>query len=214
MWISPVILEGRFARLEPLVVEHAADLLAAAVRELFRFTPQAPKEWSVAGFEADIRRVNALAGVVAFAVRAAGENGQGVWGPVIGRTTYMEITPESRGVEIGRTWISRQHQGTKVNPQIKYLMLRHAFEELSPTAIRVQLTTGHLNMHSQRAIEKLGAKKEGVLRKHRIVPSSADPASAPMVRDTVMYSITDDEWAGVKRGLEERMGEGEGTSDE
>ena len=191
MWVEPVTLEGRAVRVEPLELRHAPGLLAAADPELFRFTPQGPAEWSVAGFEADIRKVTALADVVAFAMVHVRT------GAVIGRTTYMDIRPPNRGLEIGRTWIARPHQGTGVNPEVKYLMLRHAFETLG--AIRVQFTTGGNNLHSQGAIAKLGAVREGVLRKQRILPDGTH-------RDTVYYSILDSEWPGVKRALEARLG--------
>ena len=118
----------------------------------------------------------------------------------------MDIQPESRGVEIGRTWIARAHQGTRVNPELKLLMLRHAFEELSPTSIRVQLTTGGTNLHSQTAIAKLGAIREGTLRHNRIVPAGPDPAGPTMRRDTVYYSILESEWPDVKARLIARIG--------
>ena len=200
MWIQPLTLRGTIARLEPLEARHAPDLLAAADPELFRYTPQFPPEWSVAGFEQDIVRVNSLANVVAFAIILNETN------RAVGRTTYMEIRPEARNVEIGRTWISRAYQGTRINPEIKYLMLRHAFETLSPTAIRVDLRTGGNNLHSQAAITKLGAVREATLRKHRIVPDGPSADCPPVIRDTVIFSILDDEWPAVKRGLENRMG--------
>jgi ribosomal-protein-alanine N-acetyltransferase len=193
MWVEPVTLSGRVVRLEPLEVRHAQGLFEAAEPELFVHTPQAPKEWSAAGFEADVRRVNSLPGVVAFAMVHVAT------GRVVGRTTYMDIQPDDRGLEIGRTWIARPHQGTAVNPEVKLLMLRHAFETLAPPAIRVQFTTALSNLHSQRAIAKLGAVREGVLRRNRILPSG-------LPRDTVYYSIIAEEWAGVRRGLEERLG--------
>ena len=84
-------------------------------------------------------------------------------------------------------------------------MLRHAFEALSPPALRVQFTTDESNQHSRRAIEKLGAVREGVLRRHRIVPGGPDPASAARVRNTVVYSVIADEWARVRKGLEARL---------
>jgi len=205
-WIEPVVMQGRVARLEPLVPEHAAELLAAADAELFRFTPQAPAEWSVAGFEAEIRHVLSIPGVVPFAVRHI------FTGRVAGRTTYMEINPQHRGVEIGRTWLARSHHGTTVNPEIKYLMLRHAFEVLIPVALRVQFTTDESNLHSRKAIEKLGAVREGVLRQHRIVPTGPDPASPKRVRNTVVYSVVADEWARVKVGLEARIGWSENSA--
>lgn len=162
---------------------------------------QAPAQWSVRGFEAEFEKVMALPGVVAFAiVLCDGPNA----GRAIGRTTYMDIKPEHRGVEIGRTWICRAYHGTRVNPEAKYLMLRHAFESLAPTAIRVQFTTNGTNLHSQTAISKLGAVREGVLRKARIMPPALD-RTEPAIRDWVYYSILDDEWPRVKERLEARL---------
>ena len=106
-WIEPVTLEGKVVRLEPLEPRHAPGMFAAADPELFRFTPQYPKEWSVAGFEQQIRDLNALSDVVALAVIHRET------GALIGRSTFMDIKPQHRGVEIGRTWISRPHQGTR-----------------------------------------------------------------------------------------------------
>ena len=200
MWIEPVTLRGRVVRMEPLKVDHAADLLAAADPELFRYTPQFPDEWSITGFESEIERVTSLSDVVALAIIHA-ETGR-----AIGRSTFMDIKPDHRGVEIGRTWIGRAYHGTKVNPEIKYLMLRHAFEHLSPTAIRVQFTTGGGNLHSQTAIAKLGAVREGVLRRNKIVPDGPSPTDPKIMRDTVYFSILAEEWPRVKAGLEERMG--------
>jgi len=205
-WVTPRVLEcpgiARMVRLEPLERRHAPELFAAADKELFRHTMQAPPEWSVRGFEEEMEKVKALPGVVAFAiVKAEGEDA----GKAIGRTTYMDIRPEHRGLEIGRTWISRKYHGTRVNPEIKYMMLRHAFEGLSPRAIRVQITTNGTNLHSQHAIAKLGAVKEGVLRKSRIMPPVLDRTET-LVRDWVIFSVLDEEWAGVKAGLERRLG--------
>lgn len=199
-WIEPVTLRGRVVRLEPLETRHAADLSAAADAELFRYTPQAPPELSVAGFEGQIARLRLVPNVVALAI-VLEETGR-----AIGRSTYMDIQPEHRGVEIGRTWIGRAYQGAKVNPEIKYLMLSHAFERLTPTAIRVQFTTGATNVHSQAAIAKLGAVREGVLRKNRIVPGGPDPNEPKITRDSVYYSILAEEWPRVKARLEERIG--------
>src|SRR4029453_5769932 len=99
-------------------------------------------------------------------------------------STYMEIRPPHKGLEIGNTWISRPHQGTRINPEMKLLMLRHAFETLG--AVRVQLKTGHTNLHSQRAIAKLGATREGTLRNHMIEPDGR-------YRDTRVFSNHTDE---------------------
>lgn len=204
-WIQPTTLECtgivRTIRLVPLNACHAGAVFPLADPELFRHSMQAPSEWSVGGFEAEFEKVSTMPGVVAFAiVLSAGKDA----GQVIGRTTYMDIRPEHRGVEIGRTWIARAYHGTRVNPEAKYLMLRHAFEGLSPTAIRVQFTTNGTNLHSQTAIAKLGAVKEGILRKARIMPPGLD-RTEPAVRDWVHYSIVDDEWQGVRAQLEQRL---------
>lgn len=192
----------RTIRLEPLTLAHAPDLLRIADRDLFTHTRQAPTSWSVRGFEEELGSVLELADVVAYAiVPLSGPEA----GRAIGRTTFMDIKAEHRGLEIGRTWIGRAYHGTRVNPEAKYLMLRHAFEVLSPTAIRVQITTNGTNVHSQRAISKLGAVKEGVLRKARVMPPALDRAET-LVRDWVIYSVLEEEWGGVKAGLEERLG--------
>lgn len=192
MWISPITLDGRFVRLEPLQAHHATGLLAAADQDLFRFTPQGPDEWSVDGFQRDIDRLNALPDVVAFAIVNLARN------LVLGRTTYMDIQAQHRGLEIGRTWISRSCHGTVVNPEAKYLMLRHAFEDRG--AIRVAFKTGVDNIHSQRAIAKLGCMREGVLRQDRILPNGRS-------RDSAVFSIVDHEWPSIKAKLETRIAE-------
>ncbi len=207
-WVARTTLQlpgiARTIRLVPLEPRHAPDLLTVADPELFRHTMQAPAEWSVRGFELEIEKVNALPGVVAFAIVLAERSGSLNAGHAIGRSTFMDIKPEHRGLEIGRTWIGRAFHGTRVNPEAKYLMLRHAFESLAPTAIRVQLTTNGTNTHSQNAIAKLGAVREGVLRKARILPPSLDrPQTA--VRDWVHFSIIDDEWPKIRDGLEARL---------
>ncbi len=114
-----------------------------------------------------------------------------------GATAYLDIRPANRGLEIGRTWIGLAHQGTRVNPESKYLLLRHAFEVLG--AVRVQLKTDLRNDRSQRAIERLGAQREGVLRK---LQCRADGT----FRDTVIYALTDDDWPAARSRLEERLG--------
>ena len=204
-WVRPTVLAdhalARSVRLEPLTPAHAPDLFACADPELFRHTMQAPQEWSVRGFEQELEKVIALPAVVPFAIIATFGDHRG---RAIGRTTFMDIKPEHRGLEIGRTWIARAFHGTRVNPEAKYLMLRHAFEALSPTAIRVQLTTNGTNLHSQAAIAKLGAVREGVLRHARIMPPALDRVG-PEPRDWVIFSILAAEWEGVKRRLEERL---------
>jgi RimJ/RimL family protein N-acetyltransferase len=189
-WVQPVTLRGRVVTLEPLAPHHAPGLLAAATPDLFRFTAQAPDEWSLAGFERNIVKFTAIPDLVPFAV-IHNESRQ-----VIGRSTYMEIRPAHRGLEIGNTWIAKAHHGTRVNPEMKLLMMTHAFETLG--AIRIQYKTGHTNLHSQTAIAKLGAVREGLLRNHMIEPSGN-------YRHTVVFSITIDEWPAAKQKLQARL---------
>ena len=116
-------------------------------------------------------------------------------GGCAGSTRYGDIRTPHRGLEIGWTWLHPRWYGSGVNRRMKRLMLAHAFEDLG--MLRVQIKTDGRNLRSQRAIEKLGAAREGVLRKHMVLPDGH-------VRDTVMYSITDTEWLGVRAGLDER----------
>ena len=115
---------------------------------------------------------------------------------VVGSTRYMDIQTKSKGAEIGWTWYTKSVWGTVVNPECKFLLLRHAFEDWR--AIRVQLKTDNNNLHSQKAILKLGAKFEGRLRNHRFRRDGS-------IRDTMMYSITSEEWPIVKEGLSRRI---------
>jgi RimJ/RimL family protein N-acetyltransferase len=117
-------------------------------------------------------------------------------GRVAGATRYLNIMPRDRGLEIGGTWYGVDFQRTAVNTECKYLLLRHAFESLG--AIRVQLKTDLRNVRSQKAMERIGAKKEGILRNHMILPDGR-------YRDSVFYSILDSEWGEVKKNLEQMM---------
>ncbi|MEW5720283.1 MAG: GNAT family protein, partial [Chloroflexota bacterium] len=112
----------------------------------------------------------------------------------VGMTAYLDIHAKDRWLEIGGTWLTPDAQRTAINAECKYLLLRHAFETLG--CVRVQLKTDARNVRSQRAIERLGAVKEGVLRKHMLTRGGYQ-------RDTVMYSIVDTEWRAVKARLEE-----------
>ena len=190
MIVQPIVLEGRLVCLEPLAYPHAIGLLQHATPEIFRYHATQP-EISMRGFKKQIDQLNKLPDYLPFAI-VHKETGK-----TIGMTCYLDIRLAHRGLEIGSTWIGLAHQGTAVNPECKYLLLRHAFEALA--ALRVQLKTDLRNLQSQRAIEKLGALREGVLRKHMIV-------SDGHIRDTVMYSITYEDWPLVKEGLEARLG--------
>jgi RimJ/RimL family protein N-acetyltransferase len=117
-------------------------------------------------------------------------------GRAVGSTRYLDYRPADRGVEIGWTWYSQAHQGTAVNPESKLLLLRHAFDTLG--CMRVQFKTDSRNLRSRAAIAKLGAKEEGTLRKHMLVRGST-------IRDSVYFSILDDEWPAVQTSLAARI---------
>jgi hypothetical protein len=194
-WIPAVALEGRLVRLELLEARHAPDLLAAFDAELYRHMVGAAPEMTLAGFERDIERMRALPTDIPYAIvlRSTGR--------AIGRTAFREVSPLRRGLEIGRTWVGRAWHGKGVNPEAKYLMLRHAFESASPPAQRVAFWTNVTNVHSQGAMTKLGATREGRLRRF-----AADPQRPEMIpKDIVVYSIIAEEWPGVKARLEARI---------
>ena len=189
---------------EPLAAHHARELYVVADPGLFRHSMQGPPEWSARGFEMELEKTLSLPNVVAFAIVLKRKAGGLPAGHAVGRTTFMDIREPHRGLEIGRTWIGRMFHSTRVNPEAKYLMFRHAFETLSPTALRVQITTNGTNIHSQRAIEKLGAVREGVLRNARVMPPWHDRTES-LVQDWVYYSILAEEWSNVKSRLEKRL---------
>jgi len=117
-------------------------------------------------------------------------------GAVCGLTTYCNIDQPNRRVEIGYTWLAASAHGTAINPEMKLLMLSRAFETLG--CLAVEFRTHFHNRQSRAAIEKLGAKQDGVLRSHRIMPDGS-------LRDTVVYSVLDIEWPSVRNGLESRL---------
>jgi RimJ/RimL family protein N-acetyltransferase len=191
MNVLPVRLEGPTISLEPLSPEHASGLWPKAEPDIFLHTLEWPRNPTFEAFEDWVHhcmvRPDSL--VMAIVLNETGEP--------VGMTGYLEIRPDHRALEIGRTWIGHAFQGSRVNPESKYLLLRHAFEKLE--AVRVQFKTDLNNHHSQRAIEKLGAKREGVLRRYQTRANGT-------TRDTVMYSVIAEEWPEVKAGLEGRLG--------
>jgi N-acetyltransferase len=193
MNVEPVTLHGRNVRLEPLEERHAPDLVEASrdCLDIFGYIWSWEVDGSVEAMRRNVRRFAETPDWLAFAI-VLQETGQAV-----GSTAYLDIRPAHRGLEIGSTWLGTAYQGTHINPENKYLLLRHAFETLG--AMRVQLKTDGRNLQSQRAIAKLGAKLEGTLRKHMVLPNGH-------IRNTVMYSITDDEWPAIKSALEARLG--------
>jgi RimJ/RimL family protein N-acetyltransferase len=118
-------------------------------------------------------------------------------GRAIGMTTYMNVDAANRRVEIGSTWYARSAQRTPINTEAKLLLLAHAFDALD--CIAVEFRTHAMNLQSRRAIERLGAKLDGVLRAHMIMPNGT-------IRDTACYSITAAEWPAVRANLEWQLG--------
>ena len=191
--VEPVPLEGPTIRLEPSVPEHAPLLWPHTAPEIFQYTLEWPRDASLEAFADWVRAALTRPAALLYTVFIA-ETGEAA-----GMTGYLEIRPEHRGLEIGRTWFGKSFQGTRVNPESKYLLLRHAFEPLG--AERVQFKTDLNNLHSQRAIEKLGAQREGVLRRYQMRTNGT-------LRDTVVYSILAEEWPEVKARLEARFASG------
>ena len=183
------VLEGRGIRLEPMRREHEPDLRAAAADgELWKLTFT-----SVPEPENTLSYIEAALADCAKGVRVPWVVRELTTGRIIGSTSYHDILPAVRRVEIGYTWYSGSWQRTHVNSACKLRLLEHAFDTLRCAV--VGLRTDNLNSRSQAAIERLGAKKDGVIRRQA-------PRRDGTVRDTVMYRITDDEWrAGVRERL-------------
>ncbi len=187
-WPASVTLHGTYVRLEPLSRSHHDDLIAAVCDgELwnlwYTFVPTPEK------MHAEIERRLALqqqGSMLPFAVIELAS------AQAVGMTTYMDIDAANRHVEIGSTWYRQRVQRSALNTECKLLLLRHAFEELD--CIAVEFRTHFLNHASRRAIERLGAKLDGVLRNHRL---SADGT----LRDTCVYSIIAGEWPTVRSHL-------------
>jgi RimJ/RimL family protein N-acetyltransferase len=190
--VLPVTLEGSVVRLDPIRREHAGvfwEIAKSDVDEIFRWIPYSMKT------RQDFERVIDKA----FEEQQRGESVvfatvERSSGSAIGSTRFMNIDRINRRVEIGSTWIAPAWQRTGINTEAKYLMLRHAFEVWN--CMRVELKTDALNQRSRNAILRIGAKEEGTLRRHLITWTGR-------VRDTVYFSILDDEWPQVKARLEE-----------
>jgi N-acetyltransferase len=193
MDVMPVTLTGRFVRLEPLSEQHVSGLAAIGIDDsIWQYMP-----YGLMRDESDIRRW--VRGILAHEAQGTDLPFVAIdlaSGCVAGATRYMEIRPAHRGLEIGGTWYGAQYRRTRVNTECKYLLLEHAFERLD--CIRVQLKTDSRNERSQRAIERLGAVREGMLRNHLILPDGH-------IRNSIYYSITDSEWPAVKARLQELL---------
>ncbi|HWH53636.1 MAG TPA: GNAT family protein [Gemmatimonadales bacterium] len=190
--LAPVTLEGHGVRLEPLAQAHAPALAAAVADgrlwELW-FTV-VPEPAQVDAYIAEALDGQRAGHMLAWAVRELAT------GAIVGSTRYHDVVADIDRVEIGYTWYAKSWQRSNVNTSCKLLLMTHAFETLGCEV--VGLRTDNFNFASQRAIERLGAKKDGVLRHHR-------PRRDGTVRDSVMYSILAAEWRDVKRHLELRL---------
>jgi len=191
MAIGPVILEGRYVRLEPLTAEHAAGFAEIGLDEdLWRWIPSPVRtfeEMSAYVQTALGEWTNGSALPFALIDKASGR--------VIGSTRYGNIDRVHHRLEIGWTWVARQWQRSAINTEAKCL-LRHAFETLK--CIRVELKTDSLNDRSRAAILRIGAREEGTFRNHMITASGR-------IRHTVYFSILDSEWPDVKTRLESKL---------
>lgn len=194
MEVKPVVLTGKHVRLEPMTEDHIPSLAEIGVGQPFWHfmlygdmnSADDMRNWVLDILEREKRGTDLP--FVAIHLES---------GHVAGATRYLNIMPKDRGLEIGGTWYGPEFQRTVVNTECKYLLLSHAFETLG--CIRVQLKTDLRNERSQKAIERIGAVREGVLRNHMILPDGH-------YRHSVFYSILDTEWPDVKKRLEAMMG--------
>ena len=193
MNVQSIILIGRGVRLEPLSELHVSDLVHVGLDEsIWRYMRygniQTEEDLHAWVKEMLLRKVRGTD--LPFAVIHLNSE------RAIGATRYLNVQPHDRNLEIGGTWYGTAYQGTAVNTECKYLLLKHAFEDLG--CIRVQIKTDSRNLRSQHAIEKLGAVREGLLRNHIINPDG-------YLRSSIVYSILDSEWPAVKDRLEARL---------
>ena len=191
-WVQAATLSDRGITLRPLTLEDEAGLIAAASDgELWRLRvtsvpePENTRTYIDTALQAwrDGHRL-------AFAVADSAS------GKLLGTTSYHDIVPALKRVEIGYTWYAKSAQGTAINTEAKYLLMQHWFESRQANA--VEFRTHYLNEASRRAIERLGAKQDGILRSHQILKDGS-------IRDTVVYSIIANEWPAVKNNLQAKL---------
>ncbi|AAS81790.1 MULTISPECIES: GNAT family N-acetyltransferase [Thermus] len=187
MWAFPERFEGRHVRLEPLALAHLPAFLRHYDPEVYRFLSRAPVAPTEEALRAHLEGLLGEPGRVNWAILFGKE--------VAGRISVIAPEPEHAKLELG-TMLFKPFWGSPANKEAKYLLLRHAFEVLR--AERVQFKVDLRNERSQRALEALGAVREGVLRKNRRLPDGA-------FRDDVVYSVLKEEWPGVKARLEARL---------
>jgi len=190
--LRPIVLEGDFVRLEPMTLEHHAGLSAVGLDpEIWRFTLVVVQTTEEMRGYMDAALELQRSGTTLPFVTIERSSGQ-----IVGSTRFGNYDPANRRIEIGWTWIAPRWQRTAINTEAKYLMLAHAFEKLH--CVRVELKTDVLNTPSRKAMLRIGAKEEGVLRKHSLVWDGR-------YRDSIYYSILDDEWPTVKQELEKML---------
>jgi len=190
-WLEPVTLRGQHATLVPLSPAHHDDLVEAARDgELWNlWYASVPRPEHVRA-EIDRRvRLQSAGTMLPFAALDS-------TGVAVGMTSYLNIDADTRRLEIGSTWYRERVQRTAFNTECKLMLLQHAFEKLD--CVAVEFRTHFLNHRSRRAIERLGAKLDGILRNHRRLPDGS-------LRDTCVYSIISGEWPTVKRHLTHRL---------
>ena len=187
-FVEPVVLRGRGLRLEPLAPSHETGLAAAAADgQLWRIrVTSVPEPGQTRAYIDSALQMHAAGQRLAFAVLDDAS------GRVLGSSSYHDIVPALRRVEIGYTWYAQSVQRTHVNTTAKLLLMTHAFEQLGCAVVGWR--TDNYNFASQRAIERLGARKDGVLRHHALRRDGT-------VRDTVMYSMTAGEWPEARAQL-------------
>lgn len=190
--LSPITLEADGIRLEPLSMSHEKGLMAAVAdgRLWELWYTAVPEPAQVAGYITKALEGQSAGHMLPWAVRELEH------GSIIGSTRYHDILPQVDRVEIGYTWYAKSWQRTHVNTVCKLLLFTHAFETVGCKV--VGLRTDNFNFTSQRAIERLGAKKDGIIRHHAIRKDGS-------VRDSVMYSVLATEWPDVKRHLQLRL---------
>jgi RimJ/RimL family protein N-acetyltransferase len=198
-FLEPVSLAGDLVTLEPLSPDHHDELVGAAsdgrLWELWYTSVPSPAEMAD---DIAARLARQAAGtMLPFVVRRSAD------GTVVGSTTYCNAEAEAPRLEIGYTWTAQSAQRTGVNAESKLLLLSHAFEVLG--CLAVEFRTHWHNRQSRAAIERLGAKQDGVLRHHRRMPDGS-------LRDTVVYSILQSEWPPVRNGLRARLASGPARS--
>ena len=190
-WPDPVVLNGDHVKLEPLAREHH-DAMVEAVKDgelwnlWYTFVPTPDKMAAEIDRRLGLQQAGSM---LPFTVRDAK-------GKIVGMTTYMNIDAVNRRVEIGSTWYASSVQRTPLNTECKRMLLRHAFEDLG--CIAVEFRTHFFNHQSRRAIERLGAKQDGILRSHQVSPNGS-------LRDTVVFSIIACEWPAVNAHLTHQL---------